>query len=143
MTRTEALERAAAARVGHLATVRPDGSPHVVPVVFALVAESGRVIVYWAVDAKPKRSPRLARIENLRANPAAELVVDGYEEDWERLWWVRLRGAGRVVDDPAERRAALARLAQKYPRYRSAPPEGHVVAVDVSAVASWSASDTT
>lgn len=140
MTREEALERAARARVGRLATVRPDGSPHVVPFVFALVSDGEAIRVYWAVDDKPKRSARLVRIENLRANPAAEIVVDTYDEDWERLWWVRLRGAGRLVETTAERDAAIAALAGKYPAYRASPPRGDVVAIDVAEVRSWSAS---
>jgi PPOX class probable F420-dependent enzyme len=139
LTNDEALALAAAARVGRIATVRPDGSPHVVPFVFALVTEDGIVRVYWAVDDKPKRSARLARIDNLRANPAVEIVVDAYEDDWTRLWWVRLRGTGRVVEQEAERASAIRALAHKYPAYRAHPPEADVVAIDVAEVRSWSA----
>jgi PPOX class probable F420-dependent enzyme len=140
--RDEAVARAAAARVGHLATVRPDGSPHVVPFVFVLGAGAGAgLTVYWAVDRKPKRSTALRRIENLRANPAAEVVVDAYGEDWARLWWVRMRGRGRVVADDAERDRAVASLASKYEQYRSAEPDGEVVAIDVERVTWWSASE--
>jgi PPOX class probable F420-dependent enzyme len=81
------------------------------------------------------------RIENLRANPAAELVVDAYDEDWSRLWWVRLRGRGRVVENAAEREAALDALAEKYRQYASARPDGDVVAIDVTDVAAWAADD--
>ena len=141
MTRDEAIARAAQARVGHLATVRPDGTPHVVPFVFALVvARGGDVTVYWAVDRKPKRSTELRRIRNLRANPSAEVVVDGYAEEWASLWWVRMRGRGRVVDRIDERRAAIEALASKYQQYRSARPDGEVVAIDVDHVTWWSAS---
>jgi PPOX class probable F420-dependent enzyme len=140
VTRDEALERAAAARVGRLATVRPDGTPHVVPFVFALLRFAEAVRVYWVVDDKPKRPGTLARIENLRTNPAAELLVDGYDEEWTRLWWVRLRGMGRVVESPAERSSALEALEAKYPQYRERRPSGEVVAIDVSSVASWAAS---
>jgi PPOX class probable F420-dependent enzyme len=141
VTGDEALERAASARIARLATVRRDGSPHVVPVVFTLDVHDDRATVYWAVDAKPKRSTRLVRIENLRANPAAELVVDAYDEDWSRLWWVRLRGRGRVVESAAERKAALDALAEKYRQYASARPDGDVVAIDVTDVAAWAADD--
>jgi PPOX class probable F420-dependent enzyme len=141
VTRDEAIARAAQARVGHLATVRPDGTPHVVPFVFALVvARDGDVTVYWAVDRKPKRSTELRRIQNLRANPSAEVVVDGYADDWTSLWWVRMRGRGRVFDADEERRAAIEALARKYEQYRSARPDGDVVAIDVDHVAWWSAS---
>lgn len=139
MTRDEAIARASRARVGRIATVRPDGTPHVVPLVFALVDDGAGVRLYWAVDRKPKRSASLRRIANLRANPAAEVVIDGFDEDWTRLWWVRLRGTGRVVGSAEERRAALDALRAKYAQYRDDAPAGDVVAIDVLEVTSWAA----
>src|SRR5688500_19241557 len=65
--------------------------------VFALVDDT----VYSAVDAKPKRSRRLQRLVNLRAHPRCALLVDHYEDDWRRLWWVRADGHGEVVDEPS------------------------------------------
>jgi PPOX class probable F420-dependent enzyme len=141
VTRDEALRRAHGARVARLATVRPDGRPHVVPLAFAIVRAGERTTLYWAVDHKPKRSHRLARLVNLAANPAAEVVVDGYDDDWSRLWWVRLGGTGRVVVEKDERRVALEALVAKYRQYRERVPEGPVVALDVDAVTSWSAAE--
>ena len=140
MNADDAIALAADARVGRLATVRPDGTPHVVPFVFALVGGGDRVRLYWAVDRKPKRSPKLRRIENLRANPAVEVLVDAYDDaDWTALWWVRLRGRGRVVSATEERTAGLEALASKYAQYRSAEPMADVVAIDVDNVSWWSA----
>lgn len=133
--REEALRRLAAARVGRLATADAGGVPHVVPFVFALHGET----VYWAVDRKPKRSPHLRRIRNIRENPNVELVVDHYEDDWRKLWWVRARGTARLVEDEGEREGALRLLASKYERYRESPPPGPVVAVDLTAVSWWEA----
>jgi PPOX class probable F420-dependent enzyme len=140
VTRDEALARAAAARVGRIATVRPDGAPHVVPVVFVLVERGDGPRLYWAVDDKPKRSMSLVRLENIRANPRVEVVVDAYDEDWGRLWWVRLLGTARVVAADGERRSALEALAEKYAPYRRRPPSGDVVAIDVSDVRWWTGS---
>ena len=143
MNRDEAIERAADARVGRMATVRPDGSPHVAPFVFALVrTDDGSMRIYWAVDAKPKRSTTLRRIDNLRTNPAVEVVVDAYDdEDWDVLWWVRMRGSGRVVASRQEREAALTALSSKYTQYRSREPSDDVIAIDVDSVTWWSARD--
>jgi PPOX class probable F420-dependent enzyme len=127
--------RLSAARVARLATIDPDGRPHLVPIVFAL--DGG--VLYSAVDRKPKRSRRLRRIENARARPDVTILVDHYDEDWERLWWVRVRGRARVLDDGPERERALSLLAEKYPQYRAEPPEGPVLAVDVSEMREWSA----
>lgn len=136
----DALERLATARVGRLATVTPDGRPHVVPFVFVVIARTGRSPrVYWAVDAKPKRSERIQRLRNLEANAAAEIVVDGYEEDWDRLWWVRASGSGRLVDDDHERNQALRALLAKYPPYRDLPADATIVAIDVERLTGWTA----
>ena len=137
MTDDEAIERASRARVGRIATVRPDGRPHVVPFVFALVEADQGVRLYWAVDHKPKTSTALQRIENIRANPAVEVVIDEYDDDWSRLWWVRLSGIARVVSSDDERSIALQALDSKYPRYLTELPEGDVVAIDVRSVTSW------
>ena len=74
---------------------------------------------------------------NIAENPAVELVVDGYDEDWERLWWVRCSGTGREVVSETERRDALHALEQKYPQYAIDPPDGPVVAIDIDTVRSW------
>jgi PPOX class probable F420-dependent enzyme len=122
------------ARVARLATVGPDGRPHLVPVAFVLLGK----VVYSAIDEKPKRSTRLRRLANIEATGRACLLIDEYREDWSALWWVRLDGNGRVVSDPAEADRALAALAAKYPQYVERPPRGPVLAVDVTNWATWS-----
>src|SRR2546423_7646238 len=79
------------ARVARLATVRPDGAPHLVPVTFAVRGDT----VWTAVDAKPKRTRALARLRHVRAEPRVALLVDRYAEDWRELWWGRAGGGGR------------------------------------------------
>ena len=140
MDRDDALERLRIARVGRIATATPDRRPHVVPFVFALVeAPGGEPRAYWAVDRKPKRSERVQRLRNIEANPEVEFVVDGYDEDWDALWWVRVSGTGRVVDSEDERSAALTSLRSKYARYADEPPTGPVVAIDIERVWGWDA----
>jgi PPOX class probable F420-dependent enzyme len=133
VTSEQARERFAAARVAHLATVSADGALHLVPIVFVLLGET----VYSVVDEKPKRTTELLRLQNVRANPRVALLVDHYEEDWRRLWWVRADGTARVLE-PAEpeARSALEALAERYPQQR---PAGAVLAVDVERWRGWSA----
>jgi PPOX class probable F420-dependent enzyme len=128
-------ERLTAARVARLATTDPDGRPHLVPIVFALEGDT----LYSAVDRKPKRSTRLRRIENARERPDVTVLVDHYDDDWGRLWWIRLRGCARVLDEGEEREHALELLQEKYPQYRDEPPDGPVLAVDVTDVRDWAA----
>jgi PPOX class probable F420-dependent enzyme len=137
MDRDDAWARVRSARVGRMATVTPERRPHVVPFVFVLVERASDRVAYWAVDHKPKRSTDLRRIRNLEDNPAVEFVVDGYDEDWERLWWVRCSGTARAVASEAEHRSALRALEEKYPQYRNATPDGPVVAIDIETIHGW------
>jgi PPOX class probable F420-dependent enzyme len=125
------------ARIARLATIGPDGRPHLVPIVFALAGDT----LYTAVDAKPKKSRTLQRIENARARPEVTVLVDRYDDDWSRLWWARLRGHARVLDGGEEAERALTLLAEKYPQYRDAHPGLPVLAIDVEEWRGWSASD--
>ena len=127
--------RLTTARVARLATTDPDGRPHLVPIVFALDGDT----LYSAVDRKRKRSSKLRRIENARARPDVTILVDHYDEDWSGLWWIRVRGRARVLDEGDERERALALLAEKYAQYRTEPPDGPVLAVDVTEIRDWSA----
>ena len=135
MDEAAARRRLGESRVGHLATADAAGRPHVVPFVFALAGET----IYWAVDRKPKRSRELKRLENIAANPAVEIVVDRFEDDWTRLWWARATGTARLVDDVDERAQALSLLAAKYEQYATQPPDGPVVAIDVARWSWWEA----
>jgi PPOX class probable F420-dependent enzyme len=121
-----------AVRVARLATVGPDGRPHVVPICFALDGDT----LYTAVDSKPKSTRRLRRLANIEANPAVEIVIDHWDEDWSRLWWVRLRGRARVVERDG---LALELLQAKYAQYREAPPDGPFIVVAVESRREWSA----
>jgi PPOX class probable F420-dependent enzyme len=142
VTWEQARERFAAARVARLATADASGRPHIVPVVFAVLADGQRTTVYSAVDVKPKRTTALRRLANIRANPTVSLLVDHYDDaDWTALWWVRADGAGRVLQ-PEEQEAqfAVGLLMRRYPQYRAQPPSGPVLAVTVTGWVSWSAS---
>ncbi len=123
-----------AARVGRLATVTEIGTPHVVPCCFAVEGDR----LYSAVDGKPKSTTALKRLANIRAQPAASLVVDHYAEDWTELWWVRVDGTATVVESSDERQLALDALAAKYEQYRAERPAGPVIRVDIAGVSGWS-----
>ncbi|MBO0867648.1 MAG: TIGR03668 family PPOX class F420-dependent oxidoreductase [Micromonosporaceae bacterium] len=128
-------ELVATARVARLGTVGADGRPHLVPVCFVLLDQTA----YSAVDHKPKRTTRLRRLANLAATGVACLLIDEYREDWSALWWVRLDGDGRVVDDPAEAARAGAALAAKYRQYGGRAPAGPYLALAIRSWTGWAA----
>ena len=121
------------ARVATLATITPVGHPHLVPCCFVLHGDT----IFSAVDAKPKTTLALRRLENLRANPECSLLVHHYAEDWSELSWVRVDGTGRVVESGEERERALELLAGKYEQYRDTLPVGAVVVVEVETWRWW------
>ncbi|MFF0629463.1 TIGR03668 family PPOX class F420-dependent oxidoreductase [Streptomyces sp. NPDC004296] len=139
MTSGRARQCFAASRVARLATVDADGRPHLVPVVFALTGDT----LAFAVDHKPKRTTELQRLANIRSHPAVCLLVDDYDEDWDRLWWARADGTATVLP-PADEAGASAEyvrlLAAKYrSQYAGRRPEGPVVEVAVTRWSGWHA----
>ena len=119
-----------------MATVAEDGAPHLVPIVFALEGDE----VLSIVDAKPKRTPELKRLRNIAANPSVAMLVDEYDEDWQRLWWVRADGEARVEDEGPTRDRAIELLWAKYEQYRTewSEPVGAAVIVRIRRWRWWS-----
>ena len=127
--------------VARLATVTPDGIPHLVPVVFAVAGdpEGDRDVVYTAVDAKPKTTQRLRRLANIESNPQVSLLVDHYADDWTQLWWVRADGVAAIHSGGEPMHAGYRLLRAKYPQYQSVPLIGPVITVTVRRWTSWHA----
>jgi PPOX class probable F420-dependent enzyme len=124
------------ARIARLATVDALGTPHLVPIVFAVDGDR----MYSAVDAKPKRSQALRRLANIAVNPHVAVLVDHYAEDWTTLWWVRADGTARVVGAATvDGEHGIALLTERYAQYRSEPPAGPVIVIEVERWAGWSA----
>lgn len=125
------------ARVGRLATASAEGEPHVIPVCFVFDG----TCLYSAIDPKPKRVavPRLRRLQNLRANPRASLIVDHYEEDWARLRYVLVTGRAEILEAGPDRERALALLREKYPQYRAMADfgQGPVIRLTPDRVRGW------
>jgi PPOX class probable F420-dependent enzyme len=133
----EARRRLGAARVARLATVGGPGSPHLVPVTFAVAGDR----IYTAVDAKPKTTRDLRRLRNIRENPMVAVLADHYDEDWSRLWWVRADGRASILDAPDDMAGPIRLLAERYQQYRHSPPAGPVIRVVVEHWAAWAAGD--
>lgn len=133
------VDEFSAAPVAVLATVRADGAPHTVPVVFAVDVNTDGVTVYTAVDAKRKSTHRLRRLANIAANPRVSMLVDHYDADWTQLWWVRADGVATVHDRGEPMATGYALLRRKYPQYERIALNGPVVTVTVDHWATWHA----
>jgi PPOX class probable F420-dependent enzyme len=131
----------AAARIAHLSTADATGAPHVVPLCFWF--DGARF--YFVVDEKPKRRASgapIKRMRNIAENPRVAIVVDHYEDDWEHLAYVMVRGHASVIADGEEYMLALRGLRDKYPQYRAmtlAPERNPIVRIDPDRVNVWGA----
>ena len=123
--------------MARLATVGGPGPPHIVPVTFAVAGDR----IYSAVDGKPKTTRDLQRLRNIRANPQVAVLADHYEEDWSLLWWARADGHASILAAPDEMAGPVRLLAERYPQYRSSPPAGPVICVQVDHWTGWAAAN--
>lgn len=135
LTHAQARDRLSHARVARLATSGADRQPHLVPVTFGVDGD----LAYIAVDHKPKTTTNLRRLRNIQENPRVTLLADHYEEDWERLWWVRVDGTAHVIEEGTAREHPLDVLAAKYEQYRQTRPAGPVIVIQAARWTGWSA----
>ena len=105
------------ARTGHLATADAKGRPQVVPVCFVFDGQA----IYSVLDAKPKNTPlrQLRRVKNILANPQVSLVVDHYEENWDKLQYILVSGDAELLESDEKWVVAIAMLREKYPQYQA------------------------
>ena len=92
------------------------------------------------VDEKPKRSggTTLKRLRNITENPAVTVVVDRYDENWEKLGWVMLRGCAEILTQGSEHDDAQALLRSRYPQLQSMQiAHLPVIAIRIERTISW------
>ncbi len=98
MTASEVDEFLAAERRAHLATIDPDGTPHVVPLSYVVI--DGRV-TFWT-------DPQSRKVANLRRDPRMTCLVEAGTE-FAEFRAVELRGRAEVsADVETSRRTGLA-----------------------------------
>jgi PPOX class probable F420-dependent enzyme len=124
----------AGSRHGVLGTVHPVRGVDAVPVVFVVI---GQCVVMPVDRVKAKRSVRLQRLANLANDGRCVLLIDRYDEDWSRLWWVRVHGTGQESSPHQEEVSALASL---FPAYRVPDAIASVITLTATAVSGWAAS---
>ncbi len=132
LTPAEARRRFSLERVARLATVSADGTPHLVPVTFAVWGDR----IVFVVDDKPKSTRELQRLANIHANPAVSVLADSYDDDWTRLWWARADGTAAIAEG-VDAATAIDALAARYPAYVARRPLGPVVSIDVRRWSGW------
>lgn len=168
----QARDLLARSRRAVLATTTVDGRARLVPVCFWLAPEpdaEGRPLIYSPLDEKPKATGdlrALARVRDILARPRVSLLVDRWDEDWDRLAWLRLEGQASLLEPEAavkpaagagpeaegepevdadaasggEHGAAVAGLRDRYRQYRRHELEARpLIRISVERVRAWSA----
>jgi PPOX class probable F420-dependent enzyme len=130
----EARDRFARSHVLRLATADAEGRPHLVPCTFAVDAD-WRVVI--GIDNKPKSSATLRRLANIGVNPRVSLLVDHYDDRWERLWWVRADGVATIERSGELYDQHWDELRSKYRQYGGQRLDGPVIAVEVESWSGW------
>ncbi|MEP7158236.1 MAG: TIGR03668 family PPOX class F420-dependent oxidoreductase [Chloroflexota bacterium] len=146
--RERALTALESGRRAVLATIRSDGRPRLLPIAYAADWGGAEIVIYTAIDEKPKISldPRaLARVRDIQRRSDVAVLVDFWSEDWSELEWVRLDGRALLIDPAVaghtnEHRRAIDLLRRRYPQYETQRLEDRpVIRIVVEHVTSWSA----
>ena len=83
-------------KVARLATVDQKSCPYVVPVVFVFHENS----FFIPLDGKVKtvNARKLKRVKNIEKNPNVTLLIDKYQNDWKKLFFLMIHGKATVID---------------------------------------------
>lgn len=95
----EDLALLAEPQLAHVATIEPDGSPHVTPV---WVDTDGEHIIFNTAKGR-------AKYTNIERNPAVAVSVVDKANDFRTLW---LKGTAELIDEGADEH--IDRMARKY-----------------------------
>jgi nitroimidazol reductase NimA-like FMN-containing flavoprotein (pyridoxamine 5'-phosphate oxidase superfamily) len=127
----EETEFVASARVGHLATTRRDGTPHVVPI--STVLDLDRLV--FATETNT------VKVRNIRDNPFVAICFDEYDEDWSLLKQVLIYGAPYFIETGTEFARDRNLLYEKFTQYETASPideaSSLIVEVEIERASTW------
>ena len=141
MIKVKAIARSAInkARVARLATLATTNSTqlHLVPVVFVFDGQK----FFIPLDKKRKTvSPeRLRRVRNIETNPYVALLIDDYNEDWTKLFFVLVQGKATIIGKEQDELLAKVHkmLFIKYPQYREVGVGKSCIAIYPDNVIFW------
>jgi PPOX class probable F420-dependent enzyme len=133
------------ARIARLATVDSKSKPHLVPVVFAFDGEH----YYIPIDKKTKQEPckpeKLKRVKNIQTNPNIALLIDEYNEDWTKLYFVMIQGRASLISNMKEEQQnvllllerAHKLLSDKYQQYQKISIGAYLIMICPQKIITW------
>ena len=129
------------ARVARLATVDSENcKPFLVPVVFIYDGNN----FYIPIDKKAKRSKpeNLKRVKNIQTNPNVALLIDEYNEDWKKIWFIMIQGNASLINNIESKQNRLVQrvhrlLYEKYPQYQTTGVGKFCIMIRPQKVINW------
>jgi PPOX class probable F420-dependent enzyme len=129
------------ARVARLAPVDSECKPHLIPVVFVF----DNHCYFIPIDEKTKRSrpEKLKRAKNIQQNPNVALLIDEYNEDWKKLYFIMIQGKASIVGKELEQNEMLLLekahklLFDKYLQYQKIGIGEYVIMIIPQKVITW------
>lgn len=115
---------------GVLATVHPERGVDAVPVVF--VVNDRRELLVPIDTVKAKSTTRLQRLANVERDPRCVLLVDEFDLDWSKLWWVRVHATATPTDE-------LFHELERFEQYRAPGSVVGALRLSPTAVTGWHA----
>jgi PPOX class probable F420-dependent enzyme len=133
------------ARVARLATVDLECKPHLIPVVF--VFDNDCDCYFIPIDEKSKRSrpEKLKRTKNIQQNPNVALLIDEYNEDWTKLYFIMIQAKALIIGGKGLEKQNEVLLLQKahnllfdkYPQYQKTGVGEYVIMIIPQKVITW------
>lgn len=117
------------ARRAVMTTLGADGSPHAVPISYAL--RGGSFIT--PIDHKPKKGVKLARVKNIERDSRVTLLIDRWDEDWTRLYWIMVKGRAHLEPGPL----ISPELVDRYEQFRG-QEEDALIVIEPQRILWWS-----
>ena len=122
--------------IGHLATADQNAHPHLIPICYS----SDGVSIVSALDQKPKSTGirNLKRVKNIISNPQVALLIDHYDDDWQKLWYVLISGTATLLEKGEFQKKAIGLLVDKYPQYQDmCISKSPVIRITPTKITSW------
>jgi len=124
------------AKVARLATVDQKLHLYVVPVVFVFHENS----FFIPLDEKTKtvNSRNLKRVKNIEKNPNVTLLIDKYQNDWKKLFFLMIHGKAKMIDGDSKLMEKVHKLLiSKYPQYKKIGMGNSCIRINPTKVTFW------
>jgi len=125
------------AKVVRLATVDQKSHPYVVPVVFVFHENS----FFIPLDEKVKtvNARKLKRVKNIEKNPNVTLLIDKYQNDWKKLFFLMIHGRATMIDGKNSKLMDKIHklLISKYPQYKKIGIGNSCITIHPTKVTFW------